>query len=204
MKTATMNPIFVPLRKLYDWVMHWADHPHSVKALAIITFMEASFFPIPTDPLLAAMAVKKPRRGFYFAVITTIFSVLGALFGYAIGSFAWHHLEPLFFQYILSQEKFDLVVQQFSQHVFLTIFVAGFSPIPFKVFTVAGGVAAVPLGPFVGAAILSRGLRYCMIGGLIFVFGKRIEYWLDHYFERMTMIVSGILVLLVVLLKLIL
>lgn len=189
------------LRNLYDWVLQLSRHPHALKALAVITFAEASFFPIPTDPLLLAMAMAKPKKSLLYSAITTCFSVLGALMGYAIGAFLWQHLSAFFIGPLFSQETFDSVIHQFQNHVFLSIFIAGFSPIPFKVFTVAGGVASVALFPFVGAAILSRGLRYFILGGLVYVFGDKVQIWIDQYFEKITIAVSLALVLGVVLIK---
>jgi len=197
MATAKSNaaPGFGWLRRLYDWVIALSEHPHAVKALAVITFAEASFFPIPTDPLLLAMGMSRPRRSLFYAGITTVFSVLGALFGYFIGSMFWQHLSPLFMGHLFSPETFAAVIVQFQTHVFITIFVAGFSPIPFKVFTIAGGVASVALAPFIGAAILSRGLRYFILGGLVFVYGRSIQVWIDKYFEKITLVTSLVIVL---------
>ena len=199
MKTPSPSPShtgwLAPLRKLYDWVIGLARHPHALKALAVMTFAEASFFPIPTDPLLLAMAMGKPKRSLFYALITTLFSVLGALFGYFLGAMFWDMIGPLVLDRIFSAEAFQAVVEKFRNHVFLTVFVAGFSPIPFKVFTLAGGVAGVALAPFVGAAILSRGLRYFILGGLVFIFGPKVEVWIDRYFEKITIGLSIALVL---------
>ena len=197
MKTYT----FTQLRRLYAWLLHWAGHKYNILALSILSFLEASIFPIPVDPLLLAMGFAKPKRSIYYALLTTLFSVLGAIGGYYIGYLAWQSISPFFFQYVFSQEKFEMVVSHLRNATFISIFVAGFSPIPFKIFTISGGVVAAPLGPFVLASILSRGLRYFALGTMVYFMGARAKIWIDENFEKMTYIVSALLVLTVVLLK---
>ncbi|MEM7645553.1 MAG: DedA family protein [Pseudomonadota bacterium] len=189
------------IRKLYDWTLEWAKHPQSTKALSILSFLEASVFPLPVDPLLLAMGFSKPKRSFYFAFLTTLFSVLGAIGGYFIGVFAWQMISPFFFQFVFSQETFQSVVTSLQDATFLSIFVAGFSPIPFKIFTIAGGVVSAPFLPFVVAAILARGLRYFILGGVIYFMGEKAQMWIESNFEKLTYIVSALLILTVVLVK---
>lgn len=189
------------IRALYDWTLEWAKHPHSTKALSTLSFLEASIFPLPVDPLLLAMGFSKPKRSFYFAFLTTLFSVLGAIGGYFIGVYAWQSISPFFFNYVFSQESFDGVVAHLQNATFISIFVAGFSPIPFKIFTIAGGVVAAPFPPFVIAAILARGLRYFILGGIIYFMGERAQKWIESNFEKMTIIVSALLILTLVFVK---
>lgn len=191
------------IRRLYDWTLEWAKHPHSTKALAILSFLEASIFPLPVDPLLLAMGFAKPKKSFYYALVTTIFSVTGALAGYFIGVYAWQFLSPWFFDFIFSQESFEKVVLHLQGATFLSIFVAGFSPVPFKVFTIAGGVVAAPLMPFFAAAVLSRGLRYFILGAIIYKMGPQAQIWIEKHFEKITYAISVLLILTVILLKLV-
>jgi len=192
------------IRRLYDWTLEWAKHPHSTKALSVLSFLEASIFPLPVDPLLLAMGFAKPKKSLYYAFVTTTFSVAGALAGYFIGVYAWQFLSPWFFEFIFSQESFEKVVIHLQGATFLSIFVAGFSPIPFKVFTIAGGVVAAPLIPFVTASILSRGLRYFILGAIIYKMGPRAQIWIEKHFEKITYAVSILLILTVILLKIVL
>ena len=106
-----------PLKKIYHWLMKMAEHHHATKVLALFTFMEASFFPLPTDPMLLAMGLAQPKKSFYFALITTLFSVLGAIFGYYLGAWLWESVSPWFFQYILSEEIFTNVVERYKENV---------------------------------------------------------------------------------------
>ena len=198
--------IFIWVRRLYDWTLEWAKHPHSAKALAGLSFLEASIFPLPVDPLLLAMGFSKPKKSFYFSFLTTLFSVLGAIAGYFVGQYAWSAISPLFFQFVFSEQSFTHVTASLTSEgaTFVSLFVAGFSPIPFKIFTISGGVVGAPLVPFIAACILSRGLRYFIIGGVIYFMGERAQRIIEDNFEKMTLIVSALLVLTLVGVKLLL
>ena len=192
------------IRALYDWTIKWSKHRHAGKALAGLSFLEASMFPLPVDPLLLAMGFSKPKKSLYYALITTVFSVLGAVGGYFLGMYAWNAIAPFFFNYVFSEAAFTSVTMkmQGQEATFVSLFVAGFSPIPFKIFTVSAGVIEAPLVPFVLASILSRGLRYFILGGIIYFMGPKAQQWIEANFEKMTIIVSILLVLAVVGLKL--
>lgn len=193
---------FVDLvRRLYDWTLDWAKHPQSVKALGILSFLEASIFPLPVDPLLLAMGFSKPKKSLYFALITSFFSVLGAIGGYFIGDYAWQMVSPFFFEFVFSEETFATVVTRLQGATFISIFVAGFSPIPFKIFTIAAGVVQAPFPPFIAASILARSLRYFILGTIIYFMGPKAQTWIEAHFERLTYIVSALLIITVILMK---
>lgn len=192
------------IRWLYDWTLEWAKHPHSAKALSALSFLEASIFPLPVDPLLLAMGFSKPKKSFYFSFLTTLFSVLGAFGGYYIGVTAWDAVSPFFFQYVFPEKLFNNTVENLQSATFISIFIAGFSPIPFKIFTIAAGVVSAPLMPFFVATVLARGLRYFVLGGIIYFMGDKAQKWIEDNFEKMTIIVSVLLVLSLVLAKMIL
>ena len=184
------------IRRLYDWVLTWADHRYAGPALFIMAFAEASFFPIPPDVLLMAMAVGAPTRALRFATICTIGSVLGAIAGYAMGWGLWGALDSFFYQYVpgFSETLFTRLAESFSDNTFLAVFTAGFTPIPFKVFTVAAGAALVPFGIFVLGALCSRALRYFLLAGLIMWFGPTIKQWIDRYFNILTIVATVLLI----------
>ena len=192
--TETGFIVFRWLRRLYHWVLRWSDHRHNTKALGVIAFTEASFFPIPPDPLLMTMGASKPKKALHYALITTLSSVAGGLFGYLVGFLFWEATQGLFYQFVFSEEMFMLVVEKFKENTFFSIFLASFTPIPFKVFTVAGGVASVPLVPFILASLLGRGLRFAIVGGLIYFFGKPIMGFVERHFENLTILFSILLV----------
>ncbi len=198
-----IQAFFAAIRKLYDWTLEWAKHPQATKALSILSFLEASIFPLPVDPLLLAMGFSKPKKSFYYAFLTTFFSVTGAVAGYFIGVYAWTALSPVFYNYIFSQEAFLKVTSTMNSGdaTFISLFIAGFSPIPFKIFTIAAGVVGAPLAPFFAASLLSRGLRYFILGGVIFFMGPRAQIWIETNFEKMTIFVSALLILTLVLVR---
>jgi membrane protein YqaA with SNARE-associated domain len=179
---------------MYDWVMKWASHKYNTAALGAISFMEASFFPIPPDPLLAAMGAAKPKSSLWYATVTTITSVLGGLFGYVIGYFFWQATQGFFLTYVFKPELFQKVTGMYEEHVFLSVFLASFTPIPFKIFTVAGGVAQVSLIPFILAALIGRGARFFMVGAVMYFFGPPVMKLVEKHFELMTIGFSVLLV----------
>lgn len=190
------------VRRLYDWVLHWADTPYGVPALFVLALAESSFFPIPPDPLLIALCLGAATRSLRFAAIATAGSVMGGIIGYGIGAGAWHLAEPWFFDYVpgVSQAAFDRVQALYERWDFWGIFFAGLTPIPYKVFTLSAGVFAINLPIFLVASVLSRGLRFFVLAALIFKFGKPIESFIDRYFNLLAtifavLIVAGFLVL---------
>ncbi|MGY8777509.1 MAG: YqaA family protein [Longimicrobiales bacterium] len=181
-----------PIRRLYDWVLHWADTPYGVLALFLIAFAESSFFPLPPDPLLLALCLGAAKRSLRFAAIATLASVAGGVLGYALGAGAWTLLEPWFFSYVpgVSQEAFDGVQAFYNEHGFAAVFLAGLTPIPYKVFTLASGVFGINFGSFVLASILSRGFRFFLIAGLVYKFGAPIERFIDQHFDKLVILFS--------------
>jgi len=181
-----------PLRRLYDWVLSWADSPRGTVGLAAISFAESSFFPIPPDVLQIALSVAKPRRSFWFAGISTVASVAGGVLGWAIGIGLWQLLEPWFFRYVpgFSREKFEFVESLYLGNAFLAIFAAAFTPIPYKVFTIAAGVCGVPLGTLVAASALGRGLRFFLVAAVTYFLGDAAKRFLDRYLELVTVFLA--------------
>ena len=185
------------VRRLYDWVLHWADTPYGPWALAILAFAESSFFPIPPDPLLMALCLGAIGRSFRFAAITLVGSVLGGILGYFLGAGAWHILGDFFFAYVpgVTPEAFDGVQDLYIRYDFWAVFLAGLTPIPYKVFTLSAGVFAINFPVFVLASVLSRGLRFFVVAGLIYKFGPPISRFIDRYFNLLTW-VFGVLIIL--------
>ena len=159
-----------PVRRLYDWVLHWAETPYGVAALFVLALAESSFFPIPPDPLLIALCLGAASKSLRFALIATSASVLGGIIGYGIGAGAWDLAEPWFYQYVpgVSPEAFEQVRALYDRWDFWAIFFAGLTPIPYKVFTLSAGVFSINFGIFVIASVLSRSIRFFLLAGLIF------------------------------------
>ncbi len=183
--------IFSPL---YDRTMIWARHRHAPWYLSALSFAESSFFPIPPDVMLAPMSLANPARAWWFAGITTLASVLGGLFGYLIGLFSFELVEPLIRnagywpKYLMAKEWFD-------QWGFWAIFLAGFSPIPYKIFTITSGVISMSLAPFVLASLIGRGSRFFLVSALMAWGGERMEATLRRYIDRIGWILVLVLLL---------
>ena len=183
-------------RTLYEWVIHWAVTPHAKIALLLIAFAESSFFPIPPDVLLIAMGVGAPSRALGFAGICLIGSVVGGMVGYAMGMGMWAVISDWFYAYVpgFTPEVFEKVSTLYSDNAFWAVFAAGFSPIPYKVFTIAAGAAQIDFSTFVMASVLSRGLRFFLIGGALRVFGPSVKQILEKYFDLFSILFLVLLV----------
>jgi membrane protein YqaA with SNARE-associated domain len=182
------------LRRLYDWVLHWAETPYGSWALFLLAFSESSFFPIPPDVLLIALAVAVPKRSLTFALISSIGSVLGGCFGYLIG---WQFMqgvgEKIIAFYGLA-DKIDYIGALYRTYDAWAIGIAGFTPIPYKVFTIAAGMFQINFGVFVLASLFSRSARFFIVGGLIYVFGPRIQRFIDRYFNVLAVAFTVLLI----------
>lgn len=164
--------------------MRWAQHRHAPWFLGALSFAESSFFPIPPDVMLAPMALARPQQAWWFALLTTLTSVAGGLFGYLLGLFLFELIEPLLHQagywegYLRARAWFD-------GWGFWAIFLAGFSPIPYKVFTIAAGTVVMPVLPFVLASLVGRGGRFFLVAGLMRWGGPRMEVMLRTHIDRL-------------------
>lgn len=179
------------LHSAVDWVISWADSPYALLALFVLTFWESSFFPIPTDPLLIAMAVGEPGNAFVFASVCTVASVSGAALGYGIGKWGGRPLVDRIF----SQKKIQTAENLYQKYDVWAVGAAALTPIPYKVFTITAGVAHLNFWRFILVSVLARGARFFALAGAIFVFGPAIQTAIDEYFELLTI---TFLVLLVV------
>ncbi|WP_428603213.1 YqaA family protein [Sedimenticola sp.] len=187
--------------KLYARVLQWSRHRHAPRFLAGLSFAESSFFPVPPDIMLAPMTLANPGKAWKFATLTTIASVLGGLLGYLIGLFAFELVEPLlkgagYFP------KYLQVREWFTEWGFWAIFLAGFSPIPYKLFTISAGVISMALLPFILASVIGRGARFFLVAGLMAWGGERMEESLHKYIDRIGWITVLLIALVVIWVKL--
>lgn len=191
------------LRQLYDWMLHWAATPYGAIALFLLAFAEASFFPIPPDALLIALVLGARKKAFKFAAISTTGSVAGALLGYAIGYFVWWGVEGEFSPFAIfffdnipgfTENIFYNVQSLYDEWNFWIIFTAGFTPIPYKVFTITAGAFNINLILFVIASIISRAGRFFLVAFLIWKFGDPIKAFIDKYFNWLAILFTILLV----------
>lgn len=169
---------------LYLWAMRWSRHPKAPWFLGGLSFAESSFFPIPPDVMLAPMALARPDQAWSYAMLTTLSSVLGGLLGYAIGEFAFEMVEP----YLLQSHYWDHYLEAhewFDKWGVWAVIVAGFSPIPYKIFTISAGAISMALFPFVLASFIGRGVRFFLVAGLMAWGGARMERVLHAYIDRL-------------------
>ncbi len=191
------------LRKLYDWVLHWAETPYGPIALFILAFAESSFFPIPPDALLIALVLGATNKAFKLALNCTIASVLGALFGYTIGHFLWWtpsneftSIAMFFFNNIpgFTEKLFFDVQKMYDKYDFWIVFTAGFTPIPYKVITISSGAFNINMLMFIIASVISRGARFFLVAFLIWKFGPQIRSFIDKYFNWLAIAFTVLLI----------
>lgn len=183
-----------PLRRLYDWILGWADRPGGPIALFVLAFTESFFFPIPPDVLLMALALGKPRRALLFAAICSLGSVLGGIGGYFIGYALFDQVGRPVLEFYNAMGAFDEVGRLYAENLVLALGSAGFTPIPYKVFTIASGAFAVSLPAFIAISAVSRGLRFFLVAGLIYVLGPQVKRFIDRYFNLLTIVFMLLLV----------
>ncbi|MGD8574693.1 MAG: YqaA family protein [Gammaproteobacteria bacterium] len=168
--------------RLYARVMHWSGHPHAPWYLFGLAFAESSFFPIPPDVMLMPMTLATPQRGYRFAALATLGSVLGGIAGWTIGYFAFEAVMPLLHEFGYWQSFLE-VKSWFAAWGFWAVLLAGFSPIPYKVFTIAAGVMIMPLPAFVAASIVGRGGRFFLVTALVRWGGPKVEHHLRRHID---------------------
>lgn len=182
------------LRKLYDKTMALAGHRHAERWLALVSFAEASFFPIPPDVMMLPMVLAQRQRAWRIALITSLASLAGAFLGYAIGHFFYESIgEPILEAYGLL-EKFTEFQQLYNEWGFWIVLAAGFTPIPFKVMTIASGVTGMALLPFALASFVGRTARFFLVAGLLYFFGPPIRAFVERYLGPLTLIFCILLV----------
>ena len=189
------------IKRLYDWVLSWGNSRWGALALFILAFAESSFFPIPPDVLLIALCLGAITRSFRFATICLVGSILGAAGGYAIGYYLWQNtageyiaLANWFYAHVFSVEKFLQVKNLYDEYDFWIVFTAGFTPLPYKLFTITGGLFKIDLVMFFVASMVSRGLRFFLIAGLIWKFGAPIKTFIEKYFNLLAILFTVLLI----------
>ena len=176
------------IKILYNKTMELAGHPQAIYFLAIVSFVEASFFPIPPDVMLIPMVLMNPSRAWLFALVATAFSVLGGVFGYIIGSFSYEHIaEPLLYSLGKEAEMVNFS-NKYNEIGFWAVITAGISPIPYKVVTIMSGATNLNFAVFLGASMASRGLRFFVVAGLLHFYGHAIRDFIERYLNWVFML----------------
>ena len=191
------------LRRLYDWVLHWAETKYGVPALFLLALAESSFFPIPPDVLLIPLALGARSKALRFALVCSVASIAGGMVGYGIGYFSWWNgagaysaVAIFFFNHIpgFSEQVFLNIQEKYEIYNFLIVFTAGFTPIPFKIITISAGAFSVNFPMFLLASTISRSVRFFLVALLIRQFGEPITAFIDKYFNILSIIFTILLI----------
>ena len=176
------------IKNLYNKTMALAGHPQAIFLLGAVSFIEASFFPIPPDVMLIPMVLMNPSRAWLFALVATSFSVLGGIFGYIIGTFSYEHIaEPLLYSLGKEAEMVNFS-NKYNEIGFWAVITAGISPIPYKVVTIMSGATNLNFAVFLGASIASRGVRFFVVAGLLHFYGHEIRDFIERYLNWVFML----------------
>jgi membrane protein YqaA with SNARE-associated domain len=185
-------------RRLYNWVIHFANTPHGERALFLLSFAESSFFPVPPDVLLAPLALGAPKKWFRFALMCSIASVIGGVLGYGIGLFLWQEIGPWVFAHLsgigMTEANFQLFQQWYDKYDFWIVFTCGFTPLPYKVCTISAGIAKINFLGFMIASVLSRSARFFLVAGLFGWKGEKIRPFVEKYFNWLSLLFMILLI----------
>ena len=171
------------LRSLYNWTLKKAEHKYSSWVLSIVSFAESSFFPIPPDVLLIPMIIAKRTKAWTYAFICTLSSVFGGVVGYAIGFFLFNSIGTLIVEFYHLTNSFNTFENYYKEYGMLIVLGAGFTPFPFKFITIASGVFSLNIFLFIFTAFIARGFRFYLLAILLFIFGEKIKFLIDKYFN---------------------
>jgi membrane protein YqaA with SNARE-associated domain len=178
-------------RRLYNWVIHFADTRHGPAALFCLSFAESSFFPVPPDVLLAPLTLGAPKKWLRFALACSVASVLGGIFGYCIGMFLWSQIGEWFFAHLgnigFTPENFATFERWYDKWDFWIVFACGFTPLPYKVCTISAGVAKISFVGFLIASTMSRSARFFLVAGLFGWKGEKIRPFVEKYFNWLSL-----------------
>lgn len=189
------------LKRLYNWVLDWSNTKWGPLALFILALTEASFFPLPPDVLLIALCLGMPKKSFRYSTICLIGTIVGAVLAYLLGYYMWQTpsgeytgLAQWFYSNVFSVEAFNEIRVLFEEYDFWIIFTAGFTPVPYKLFTIAAGVFNLDFTMFMIASAISRGARFFLVGWLIWKFGAPIKSFIDKYFNLLVIAITVLLI----------
>jgi membrane protein YqaA with SNARE-associated domain len=182
------------MRRIYEWMMRMAADKRAPWALALVSFIESSFFPIPPDVMLIPMVLSRREKAWWYATIATVASVLGGLLGYAIGYYFYDAVGLPILRFYGREHALDTFIEFVHTYGVPAVIIKGMTPIPFKVVTIAAGVAKMNLGAFIGASIVARAMRFYLVAALLYFFGDPIRAFIER---RLTLVTTVFVVLLV-------
>lgn len=183
-----------PLRRLYDVCMEWLEKPYGVYILFLIAFVESSFFPLPPDVFLIALCISLPKKSFRYAAVCAVGSVLGGAFGYGLGLWAMDSIGNSIVELYGMSGKYDQVQHLYKEYDALAIFAAGFTPLPYKLFTITAGAFKIDFFTFLLVSLLSRSARFFLVAACIYKFGAPVRSYIEKYFNILSILFMVLLV----------
>ncbi len=182
------------LRRLYDVCMEWLEKPYGIYVLFIIAFVESSFFPLPPDVFLIALCISVPSRSFKYATVCAVGSVLGGAFGYGLGLWAMESVGRPIVEWYGLADKYEEVQRLYREYDALAIFAAGFTPLPYKLFTITAGAFDINFPKFILVSLLSRSARFFLVAAFIYKFGAPVKEYIEKYFNILSIVFMILLV----------
>lgn len=182
------------IRKIYDWMGNKVHSPYASYWLAFLFFIEAFFF-FPVDPLLILFCVNDNKKSMRFASIATTSSVVGGIFGYAIGALMWQSVGSSLVSWAISEQTFNQAISKYQLHQNWAVLIAGFTPLPYKAITLSAGFCKLSLAPFIFFSFISRGARFFLLAGAIRIWGSEIKRIIDQYFNQLVILFTILLIL---------
>ncbi len=183
-----------PLHRLYEWIQEWLQTPYGVWVLFLVAVAESSFFPIPPDVFLMALCIGSPKKSFRYAGICAVGSVLGGMFGYGLGFWFMDIAGSRIIELYGLADKYELVQELYQKYDAWAVGVAGFTPLPYKVFTITAGAFQINFPTFVAVSLVSRAARFFLVAALIYRFGAPIRTFIERYLNLLTIILLALLV----------
>ena len=172
------------LKKTYDWLGEKIHSPYANTWLSGLFFIEAFFF-IPVDPLLILYCVQNRKKSFTYATIATLSSVAGGVFGYFIGAALWNSVGVKLVSWAISEQTFAKAVLTYKTYQNWAVFIAGFTPLPYKAITLSAGFCGLPIIPFIICSLLSRGARFFLVAGILRIWGEQVRRFIDRFFNQL-------------------
>ncbi len=188
--------LFLPnlLKRTYNQILGWAAHRNAVFFLFFLALAEASFFPIPPDVMLIAMGLAAPKRSFKWAGVCLAGSVLGGIIGYGLGYFFMATIGDRILEFYHLMDKYEQVQQLYQQYEAWAVAAGGFTPLPYKLFTITAGAFRIDFFIFIVASIVSRAMRFYLVAAVIYLFGPKVHYFLERYFNLFTILFTILLI----------
>ena len=189
------------LKRLYNWTLSWAHTPYGWQALFLVAFAEASFFPIPPDVLLVALAVALPRRAFFYAGISSVGSVAGGVAGYLIGLYFMDAIGEIIIDTYGLEDRYHYIQELYNRYDAWAVGIAGFTPIPYKLFTITAGAFRIDFTVFLIASAVSRAARFFLEAVILYRYGDSIREFIDRYFNLITVVITVVIIVIILLFK---